>query len=580
MKKWLYMLTCAHLAIGAYAQNPQLKASADRGVVGLGDVINLSFTLNASEARFVPPLNLEEDFYVMSGPFKSSSVSIINGQRSAEIVWSFRVQPREVGNITLLPALVEWEGQTIESNEIEIRVTEQSERSNRSNDPRAYAAEQTFFRVLPSKLRVYEGEPFGVEYRLYGYVVPGQPEIMEIPEYEGFFTEILESDRTKKTETSDDGRELYSWNWAGVSLTPQRPGYFEFDELITRIPTPVPTRRRNIFGQMVATNVYVDNIDRAYHPDIEVLPLPQEGKPDDFSGGVGSLKFSVELSREEVEVNQSVTLKLTLSGRGNLNTLQMPDVALPDQLELFEPEDERTVIPSITGLSGSITREYIIVPRYRGTYKIPSISFSYFDPNQEAYVTVQTEEKQITVTGDAPITAVGEYYPESPQPEYPEGEEVEYLNKEIRWIHPEAEGFETALPFYSRLWFWGGTGVSLFVSALVLTAGRIKNWNEGRFTALSKAGRTALGQLKNSENAAQLENALSLFIANGFEVDRSHQVSGVLEKHLVQNGVKEEDAKMAYNLLVQCEEAQFGAGQESHSALRSRIETWIKSMMK
>ena len=579
MKKWISTFVFLLSAVFSQAQETTLRASADKTTVGEKEVVEISFTVNGEGSDFVPPSNLEEHFYIISGPFRSSRMYSFNGQGSQENTWSFRAQPKRVGTFRLESASVTVDRSTIRSNKLEFRVTEQAD-DQESNDPRVYAAQQTYMRVIPSKIQVYEGEPFGVTYRLFAYVSPGRPEILEIPDYEGFFKENLEISPTQKKEVDDDGKELSSWDWAGYALIPQRAGTFEFEPLVTRIPTPVPTRRRNIFGQMVATNVYVDNIDKAYHPDIEVLPLPLQGRPENFSGGVGDLKFQVELSRDEIEANQSVTLRLKISGKGNLNTLQIPDAQLPDQLELFEPADERSVVPSPSGLRGTIIREYIIVPRYRGTYKIPPMEFVYFDPDKEGYVTVRSEEKSITVTGglaQAPTTT----NPESAEStKSVERESVDYLSEEIRWIHTQSGGMTSARPFYTRWWFFGGTSASFALAAFVLFAGRIRNWSESRKDAISRAAEVALKGLRTSNGANETENIFSQFLSSAYQVSRSKQVDGILQRELMGKGLDEGSAQAAYQLLARCEEVQFGGRTGTEEEVKREVERWIKDQAK
>ena len=152
----------------------------------------------------------------------------------------------------------------------------------------------------------------------------------------------------------------------------------------------VPSGRADFFG-----NAITKNIRREFASTKKIIrpkSLPLEGKPANFAGAVGDFNFSVALSKDILKANETSQVQVKISGKGNLKLFELPTVETPAELEMYQPERKERVRVNASGLSGAVTDTYTVVPLYKGKYKIPSISFSYFNPKEKKYKTIATED--------------------------------------------------------------------------------------------------------------------------------------------------------------------------------------------
>ena len=178
-------------------------------------------------------------------------------------------------------------------------------------------------------------------------------------------------------------------------LYPQKSGSLEIEPLALDVSLEVPTERRDFFGGRIYSKT--NKVVSAGKRTIEVKPLPERGRPADFSGAVGDFSFEVTTTKDALNASESLQAKVTVEGNGNLKLFQLPKLNLPSALEVYEPEFKEDVRTNLGGMKGSVTEEYTIVPSYQGKYPIPSISFSYFNPRTQKYEQISSKEITINV---------------------------------------------------------------------------------------------------------------------------------------------------------------------------------------
>lgn len=554
----------------------RLEVTVSANPVGVNDPLQITYKMNTQRGQLAPPANLTTHFHLLAPPSIGTTLQNINGQSTIETEWVYRLKPKAVGTFQIGPARVELNGQVYRSEPTEITVTNESQQSADPNDPNEYVKTLSTVKVTPSKTRVYVGEPLSIQYDLYALTVPEDINFLEQPTWEGFIKENIEtSPQTRHDVVEYEGKNRYHWQLQSYVLIPQRPGDFKPNPLVSEIPTPIRINNGGFFSSM-RTYTHIHTADM---PRIRVSPLPEEGKPEDFTGAVGDLEFHVSLSRDEVNTDESVTLTVEVKGRGNLNTIRLPEVSLPDQLQVFEPENQSDVQASLHGLSGSVKSEYVLIPRYRGDYKIPSLTFSYFDPKQEKYVILTSDELLIKVDGTPSTVSVVE--PESGHaqtvPKAQEAQDVEYLEEDIRWIHTQIDNLAPVHSFWTTGWFWTGTGGSLAISMWLLFAGSIRRWNQSRINPLSRAAKTAITTLNKSDDWREMHLALSKFLKDGLGIEYAFQIREHLTKVLEARGYSQETAAQAYELLRQCEEGQYGSSGRNREEVKSNIRDWIQT---
>jgi hypothetical protein len=130
---------------------------------------------------------------------------------------------------------------------------------------------------------------------------------------------------------------------------------------------------------------------------INVKNLPNQGKPDSFTGAVGEFEFDVILNKNSLRATESFQAELKVKGSGNLKLFDLPNILVPNSMELFEPEREELINTNLSGMSGSISKLFTIIPRFQGNFPIEEVEFSYFNPETEKYKILKSPRLTIDV---------------------------------------------------------------------------------------------------------------------------------------------------------------------------------------
>jgi hypothetical protein len=188
-------------------------------------------------------------------------------------------------------------------------------------------------------------------------------------------------------------------------LYPQKSGKLKIEPLTLSVDVQLPTNRRDMFGRMVLTET--TKKVSAGAKTINVKPLPEAGKPEDFSGAVGSFDFKVTPSKTTLKHDESLDLVVSVSGKGNLKLFSLPKPVVPNALEMYEAVHSEQVNTPLSGMAGKIADSYTIVPQYKGSYPIKPIKFTYFDLDTKSYKTLSSPEIIINVIdGPSPTDAM------------------------------------------------------------------------------------------------------------------------------------------------------------------------------
>ena len=219
---------------------------------------------------------------------------------------------------------------------------------------------------------------------------------LDNPRYNDFWSQNIAIKELKLENGTYKGEDYHYVVVRKMVLYPQKTGKLVLEPLALNISVGVPTNRRDIFGGRVMETVHktVATPNRT----ITVKPLPENGKPDNFTGAVGNFIFKVNTTKNELKASEALQANIEVSGKGNLKLFKLPRLTLPSSLEVYEPEHTEKVSTNLNGMQGKISDSYTIVPSFQGKYPIPSISFSYFDLKTERYKTVTSNELIINVT--------------------------------------------------------------------------------------------------------------------------------------------------------------------------------------
>ena len=428
--------------------------------VSVGQAFDIQFVITSTgridASNFQAPTFRNLDIHFGPSQSQSSSTSIINGQRSqtVSITLSYRVSAPREGMINFGPASIDIAGKTYKTSGASIRVSKaspaqqqqqqqqrQSGQASRSSanaqqqqpqQPATLSAEDVNLRASVNKNSVYEGEEILLTYTIFTNVGIRDLNIYSKTSSQGFWSEEIRG----QFPAVQQGRGV-SQALSKSLIYPQRSGRLAIDPLEIEVVAQVvtrPSRSRDPFadffndpfGSFFGTSVQqVKKTLSSNRININVKPLPTQGKPKSFRGNVGRFTFNSKIDKTTLKANEALTISVTIGGRGNLRHIETPEVLFPADFEVYAPIETENIQVGVGGMTGNKTFEFLAIPRTQGSYIIPPIEFSYFDPEQAKYISHRTEEFKITVQkGDERFmaTAVGT------------ATENKYLNRDIEFI--------------------------------------------------------------------------------------------------------------------------------------------------
>ncbi len=395
MKLKLIFLTLFLITAQLTSAQVKFVAKVSKKTLGVNERLRVDFEMNKDGDNFTPPSFL--GFTVVGGPNQSISNSWINGKRSYAKTFSYFLEPKGRGNFTIKQAKIEIDGQTYKTLPIKITVTGAVDKPKDGNDTDFVASENLHLVAEVSKGEPYLNEAITVVYKL--YVSPrisvSNWRELDSPKYSDFWSQAIDMKQLKIENGQYKGEPYRYVVLRKTVLYPQKTGKLNIEPLTLTVSVDVPTKRRDIFGGRLYSTV--NKTVAAGNRTINVKPLPTQGKPDDFSGAVGSFKFEVTTNKNALDATESLDARVTVSGNGNLKLFDLPKLNVPNGLEQYEPQHNERVRTNLTGMGGSISDTYTLVPQYKGKYPLPPISFSYFDLNTESYKRITSEEIVIDV---------------------------------------------------------------------------------------------------------------------------------------------------------------------------------------
>jgi len=394
--KNLYILVfMLFTAVSISAQEAKFTAVVSKNKLGVNQRLKIEFTINQQGAdNFVPP-NFQN--FTARGPSSSISQSSVNGKVSYAQTYIYILTPKKVGAFTIPSATIEYKGKTLRSNTLQITVVSASEVPKDPNDPLYIASQNVLLTTEISKTSPYVGEGIYVVYKLLFSEKIGLSDwrMNEIPQYNGFWNQDIKLKREDVKNATFKGEQYRYLILKKALLIPQKSGKLTIDPINMDITVNVPTGRGDFFGNAITRRV--NHATTSKSREIAVKPLPILGKPLDFNGAVGEFNFNVSTSKEVLKSNETTQLTVQVSGKGNLKLFELPKIETPSELEIYTPEHTEKVKTTLKGLSGKITDSYTVVPEFKGKYKIPSTSFSYFSLADEKYHTITSNPIIINV---------------------------------------------------------------------------------------------------------------------------------------------------------------------------------------
>ncbi len=450
--------------LNSYADNIRLVAEAP-DAVAVGDQFRITYTVNTQDVKSFRASSMK-GLDVLAGPYESrmTSAQYVNGKGStvSSITYTYTVMAGKQGNYTITPASIIADGKPITSNALRIKVLPADQARNVKSSAKGGAASHSqssgtkissqdlFINASISKTNVYEQEAILLTYKIYTLVDLRGFDNVKLPDFKGFQSQEVELPQTKQfTLEHYKGKNYHTTIYRQFVLFPQQSGKLviagaRFDASIAKaVHSDDPFEAFFNGGSNV---VEVKKTLVTPQATITVNALPG-GKPADFSGGVGGFTLSSSINSKEVKTNDAITVKLVISGVGNLKLIETPKIAFPKDFEVYDPKVTNKFTLTKSGVSGSKVIEYLAIPRYAGAYKIPSVSFSYFDSKTKSYKTLKTQEYDIKVAkgaGNANQTIAN----------FTNKEDLNVLGQDIRYIKTNDVTLSQKGNFLFGSWFY------------------------------------------------------------------------------------------------------------------------------
>ena len=399
MKKYIaaiVLLVCSTL--GAQVQ---FEARVSKSTLGLNERLRIDFMMNVDGDNFVQPSF--DGFRIVAGPSQQVSQSWVNGRSSFEKAYSYILLPNKKGALVIKSAAIEYNGQIYKTAPVKINVTDAQEQPRDPNDSPISADENLYLVADVSKGNPYVNEPTTVVYKLY-FANIGISNFRELskPKYNDFWSQNIEIKQLVAEEGQFKGQNYRYIVLKKVVLYPQKSGRLKIEPLSLEIDVQLPTNRRDMFGRMVLTET--SKRVSAGGKTINVKPLPEAGKPENFNGAVGNFDFKVTPSKTNLKHGESLDLVVSVIGKGNLKLFTLPKPVVPNALEMYDAVHSEDISTPLSGMAGKSSDSYTIIPQYRGNYPVKPMEFSYFDLSSGTYKTIKSPEVMINVL-DGPTPA-------------------------------------------------------------------------------------------------------------------------------------------------------------------------------
>jgi len=586
MKRTILYLLLFLISYSVYGQDVIVKAEYP-SVVNTGDQFTVMWTVNSGGGEFTAPSF--EGFYKLMGPQTSysSSTQIINGKMSNETSYSYvyYLQALKEGKFEIAPATFTLKGKTYSSESMHIEVagggaTQKQNQpagiNSSTDDPEVQSSgRDLFINLFVNRKEVYIGEPIVASIKIYSRVnIAGINEI-KYPSFNSFLKSDIETPPLTSLRQENVNGTIYG---SGVVqqflLFPQVTGEINIDPVQISVLIQKKVRGEQsdpFFGDFFSSYQTVPKSAASLPVKIKVKPLPGV-QPADFSGVVGKLDLKASVNKESVNVNDAITLKIVISGNGNLKIASAPVLKLSPDIEVFDPKVSDDLKNGPNGTSGQKSFEYLMIPRHYGDYTIPPVSYSYFNIATGRYEKLTSSEFHFTArkvnSQDKGTTVYGGV----------SKEDVKYLGKDIRFLKSDPGNLKKSDIFFSKQSFYSSYAFAIIAFFIVLFLRRehIRRNSDLSLVKNRKAGKVAIKRLHNASVCLKNEEidqfydeilrAIWGYLSDKLNIPVSDLTRTNAIAALQQQGIEDDEIQTLSKILDTCEFARFAPSSSETEA--------------
>lgn len=596
------------LLIAAFPFTTVLRAQSTISVtapnlVALDEQFNLTFVIEGSNAPSEFNWSPGDDFQLVWGPQKgtSTSVSIINGKttKSSQTTYTYVLMPKRTGTFQIQSATAKVKGDDIVSRRATIQVVsnqsssqssqssstqpqqQQQQNSAAAAETGTVSGEDLFMRLSLSKTKAVVGETITATLKLYQRVNIAGFEDAKFPGFTGFWSQEVQAPSNIEFHRESIGDMIYnaavlrSW-----TLIPQQAGDIKIDpaELVCLVNVRTSRSSSNSIFDAFFQDDYRTIRKRVTTPayTVHVSKVPA-GAPASFGGGVGTFKMSASVSKDSLRTHDAASLKVVVTGKGNISLLEAPKIDFPPDFEVYDVK--------VSESSESKTFEYPFIPRSHGDFVLGPVEYSYYDVSAGKYVTLSSVAMPVMVSrgneSEGAAVSGGQLVSPSARKDVKDlGSDIRYISTKVPQLRGQGRFFVGSGLFWTLLALLLASAVVVFC-ALRGMAKRRADVAGSRSRGATKMARKRLSQAgeflsKDLYTAfyEELHKALLGFVSDKFTMNASDMSKENILARMKESGVDETSANGFIDLIDACEYARY-APSEGHKAMNDHYESAV-----
>jgi hypothetical protein len=573
-------------SFSAHAQDGTFTAAADPARVAAGEQFQVTFTFSGSDVNSVRNLKAPDfsQFVVISGPNQASNMQWINGQMSASIAYSYILYARQAGKVTIGAASIEYKGKTLKSESISIEVSQgKPKQQQQAGQSTTDVGDNLLVKAFADKQRVRLGEQLIVTFKVYWRVSLARYELEKAPAFDGFWGEDFEMPKQpNQTNETLNGKQYRSVTIKRTALFATQAGTLKIAPLEIRCAVQVQSKRHGndpfdqFFNDPFFQQVQTINLDIKSNPiTITVDPIPANS-PSGFSGAIGRFTFNASVDKHTVKAGDPITMKVIISGSGNIRLVTLPKPQLPADIESYEPKISEDISRDGGIIHGKKTAEYLLIPRNAGQRVIEPVRFVYFDLEKKDYVTLHSPRFEFTIEPGKEFSGNNVSIIAK--------EDVRMLGQDIRFLKLSMGTLQQKKEPGSSGWFMLGMLLPpfIFAGAWFFRKRMEKIYGDMPRLLFETAGREASSRLKkaralleqgNTESYhAEILKALTEYLEHKLRIAKAHFIMDMAVQQLSKHGVKEEVIHSLKICMERAEYARYAPGSDTMEARKELLD--------